>query len=88
PIVAKLLQLAISRLRDFLADSAGALLTLDPVGLAAALEKIAQGPALQTAGRATAHLFIANPWQRHDWTHLFSTHPPVAERIRRLRAGG
>lgn len=85
PIIAKLIQLAISRQREYLADSAGALLTRYPEGLARALEKIARGPALATAGRATAHLFIANPFRRHDWTHLFSTHPPIEERIRRLR---
>lgn len=87
PIIAKLIQLAISRQREYLADSAGALLTRYPEGLASALEKIARGPALAVAGRATAHLFIANPFKQHDWTHLFSTHPPMAERIRRLREG-
>ena len=85
PIVAKLIQLAISRQREFLADSSGALLTRYPEGLASALEKISAGPALETAGHATAHLFIANPFHGRSLVNLFATHPPVEERIRRLR---
>ena len=85
PIVAKLIQLAISRQREFLADSSGSLLTRYPEGLARALEKISQGPAMKSAGRATAHLFIANPFKKKNFASLFSTHPPIQERIRRLR---
>lgn len=85
PIIAKLIQLAISRQREYLADSSAALLTRYPEGLARALEKIAGGPPLETAGNATAHLFIANPFKGKSFSHLFSTHPPVEERIRRLR---
>lgn len=85
PMIAKLIQLAISRQREYLADSSGAMLTRYPEGLAAALEKIAHGPALETAGRATAHLFIANPFSGKAVANLFATHPPVAERVRRLR---
>lgn len=85
PIIAKLIQLAISRQREFLADSSGALLTRYPEGLASALEKISAGPALETAGHATAHLFIANPFHGRSLVNLFATHPPVEERIRRLR---
>lgn len=85
PIVAKLIQLAISRQREFLADSSGALLTRYPEGLASALEKISAGPALETAGHATAHLFIANPFHGRSLVNLFATHPPVEERVRRLR---
>lgn len=85
PIIAKLIQLAISRQREYLADSSAALLTRYPEGLARALEKIASSPPLESAGNATAHLFIANPFQRKSFSHLFSTHPPVEERIRRLR---
>lgn len=85
PIIAKVIQLAISRQREFLADSSGALLTRYPEGLARALEKIASGPSLPTAGNATAHLFISNPFKGRSLGHLFSTHPPVEERIRRLR---
>jgi heat shock protein HtpX len=85
PIIAKLIQLAISRQREFLADSAGVLLTRYPDGLAKALEKISQGPPLETAGRGTAHLFIANPFKAKGLSKLFATHPPVEERIKRLR---
>lgn len=85
PIIAKLIQLAVSRQREFLADSAGALLTRYPEGLASALEKIASGPTLETAGHATAHLFIANPFKGKSISHLFATHPPIEDRIRRLR---
>lgn len=85
PLVAKLIQLAISRQREFLADSAGVMLTRYPEGLALALEKIAAGPPLATAGHATAHLYIANPFGQRSLANLFSTHPPVEERVRRLR---
>lgn len=86
PIFAKLVQLAISRQREYLADSSGALLTRYPEGLASALEKISHSSPLNTAGKATAHLYIANPFKPSAIAHLFSTHPPVAERIKRLRA--
>jgi heat shock protein HtpX len=85
PIIAKIIQLAISRQREFLADSSGALLTRYPEGLARALEKISQGPELVGAGHATAHLFISSPFKRARFTNLFATHPPLEERIRRLR---
>ncbi|PIS39797.1 MAG: zinc metalloprotease HtpX [Candidatus Nealsonbacteria bacterium CG08_land_8_20_14_0_20_38_20] len=90
PIAATLIQLAISRKREFLADASGALLTRYPEGLASALEKISadQNP-LRAANDATAHLFIASPFrgrQLQSWlTKLFSTHPPVEERIQALR---
>ncbi|MDP3997542.1 MAG: zinc metalloprotease HtpX [bacterium] len=86
PIVAKLIQLAISRQREYLADASGVLLTRYPEGLARALEKIAGSPPLPTAGKATAHLYIANPFSRRSFSNLFSTHPPIEERIKRLRA--
>jgi len=85
PLIAKLIQLAISRQREYLADSSGSLLTRYPEGLASALEKIADGPSLKGAGRATAHLFIANPFKSGGFSRLFATHPPVAERVARLR---
>lgn len=85
PIVAKLIQLAISRQREYLADSSGALLTRYPEGLARALEKISSGPELKSAGQSTAHLFIANPFRGKSMASWFSTHPPVEERIKRLR---
>jgi heat shock protein HtpX len=89
PIIAKLIQLAISRKREFLADAAGALLTRYPEGLANALEKISSNPMpLKVANKATAHLYIANPLkgkQAKGLSKLFMTHPPVVERIKRLR---
>lgn len=92
PIAAQLIQLAISRKREFLADASGALLTRYPEGLASALEKISTyGRPMQKASHATAHLFIADPFgggkrsigQRIGG--LFQTHPRAEDRIRRLR---
>jgi heat shock protein HtpX len=86
PIIAKLIQLAISRKREFLADASGALLTRYPEGLASALEKISRNPIpLRTATNATAHLYISNPLKNKGLAKLFMTHPPVEERIKRLR---
>lgn len=87
PIAAALIQMAISRKREFLADAAGALLTRYPEGLARALEKISRNPEpLKSASNATAHLFIVNPFkQKTRFTNLFSTHPPVEARIKILR---
>lgn len=86
PIVAELIKLAVSRRREYLADASGALLTRYPEGLARALEKISAGPAMPHASAATAHLFIANPFKKHAISGLFSTHPPIEERVARLRA--
>lgn len=91
PIIATLIQLSISRKREFLADASGALLTRYPEGLASALEKIsASGGKMQKANHATAHLFISNPFGKEgksNWfTNLWATHPPVEERVKRLRA--
>jgi len=86
PIIAKLIQLAISRKREYLADASGVLLTRYPDGLASALEKISRSPIqLRTANSATAHLYIANPFKGKKLINLFSTHPPIEERIKRLR---
>jgi heat shock protein HtpX len=90
PIAATLIQLAISRKREFLADASGALLTRYPEGLASALEKISQDiTPMRVASTATSHLFIGNPFkgkQKQSWfVRLFSTHPPVEERIKALR---
>lgn len=85
PLIAKLIQLAVSRQREYLADASGALLTRYPEGLASALEKISHGPPMPQAGHATAHLFIANPFKGKQLATIFSTHPPVEERIKRLR---
>lgn len=87
PIIATIIRLAISRNREFLADSSGALITRYPAGLANALRKISSNSRLRTASDATAHLFISNPFGKRAGSflgNLFSTHPPVEERIRRL----
>lgn len=90
PVAARVIQFAISRKREFLADASGALLTRYPEGLASALEKIASHPSqLRAANDATAHLFIANPFRGREasaWIHkLFMTHPPIGDRIEALR---
>lgn len=86
PIIAKLIQLAISRKREFLADASGALLTRYPEGLAGALEKISKNSIpLRFATNATAHLYITNPLKNKGLAKLFMTHPPIEERIKRLR---
>ena len=91
PIIARLMRLAISRKREFLADASGALLTRYPDGLASALEKISRDPTpLPVANNTTAHLWFDDPFdkpgQKVSWFHkLFMTHPPVEERIKALR---
>ncbi len=86
PLAALLIQLAISRKREFLADADGALLTRYPEGLASALEKISADPTpMIHANRATAHLFITNPFRGKKISSLLMTHPPIAERVKRLR---
>jgi heat shock protein HtpX len=86
PLVALMIQLAISRNREYLADATGALTTRYPEGLISALEKIGKsGSAMQKQNTATAHLFFANPLKGHAITNLFSTHPPIADRIARLQ---
>ena len=87
PIAAQLIHFAISRKREFLADATGALITRYPEGLARALEKIASYPySMKVATNATAHLFIANPFRGTKISNLFSTHPPIEERIKALRS--
>jgi heat shock protein HtpX len=91
PIVASLIQLAVSRKRELLADASGALLTRYPEGLASALEKISSDPKpLKSATNATAHLFIVNPFKGKGFSgwlsNAFSTHPPIEERIKILRS--
>jgi len=90
PIIAKLIQLAISRKREFLADASGALLTRYPEGLASALEKISNNSTpLRRINKATAHLYISSPLKGDKGTNwlakLFMTHPPAEERIKILR---
>ncbi|OGG41213.1 zinc metalloprotease HtpX [Candidatus Kaiserbacteria bacterium GWA2_50_9] len=95
PIAAKLIQLAVSRRREFLADASGALLTRYPEGLASALQKISSANiSMHHASHATAHLFIDEPFGKQEgnklaWLeNLFATHPPVKERIKALLAPG
>ena len=93
PIAAVLIQLAISRKREFLADASGALLTRYPEGLASALEKISADRPLVSAQGATAHLYFVNPFKADGggekkvsfMAKLFMTHPPIEERIKALR---
>ncbi|MBU4482448.1 M48 family metallopeptidase [Patescibacteria group bacterium] len=89
PIIAKIIQLAISRKREFLADAEGSLLTRYPEGLARALEKISEYKIpMKRASNATAHLYIVSPFgakAKKGLAKMFSTHPPVEERIKVLR---
>lgn len=87
PIVASLVQLAVSRQREYLADATGVLTTRDTDGLVSALEKLGQhGRPMQKQNTATAHLFFTNPLRPGFFAKLFSTHPPLEERIARLRS--
>jgi heat shock protein HtpX len=91
PIIATLIQLALSRKREFLADASGSLLTRYPEGLASALEKISQDKnTIKSANNATAQLFIVNPFKGKSakafLSSLFNTHPPIEERIKILRS--
>jgi heat shock protein HtpX len=87
PILAAIIQMAISRQREYLADATGAMTTRDSEGLASALEKLMQyGRPMQHQNAASAHLFFSNPLKSGFFNNLFSTHPPLEERIARLRA--
>jgi heat shock protein HtpX len=86
PLAATLLQLSISRRREYLADATGALTTRYPEGLAEALEKIEQtGSATIKQNTSTAHMFFVNPLKGHSILNLFSTHPPIEDRIKALK---
>lgn len=89
PIIAKLIELAISRQREYLADATSVLTTRYPEGLISALTKIQQsGSVLRRQNTSTAHLFFANPLKAKGINNLFSTHPPIEDRIARLRDMG
>lgn len=89
PIVATLVQLAVSRRREFLADATGALTTRYPEGLASALRKIENSSVtMRRQNSSTAHLFFSNPLKKKSFSKLFSTHPPTSERIARLEQMG
>lgn len=86
PVMAALIQSAISRQREYLADATGAMTTRDPEALASALEKLRDyGRPMQRQSTATAHLFFSNPLKAGGINNLFSTHPPLEDRINRLR---
>lgn len=86
PILAAIIQMAVSRQREYLADATGAMTTRDSEGLASALEKLAQyGRPMQHQNAASAHLFFSNPLKSGFFNNLFSTHPPLEDRIARLR---
>lgn len=86
PIIAAMIQMAISRQREYLADASGVMATRDPEGLANALEKLQQfGRPLRRQNTASAHLFFSNPLKPGGFSKLFSTHPPLEDRIARLR---
>jgi heat shock protein HtpX len=88
PLAAMLIQMAVSRSREYQADASGAQLTRNPTGLASALAKLGQATRMvpMDANPATAHLFIVNPLSGRALGKLFSTHPPLEDRIARLRA--
>jgi heat shock protein HtpX len=92
PLAATLIRLAISRSREYEADATGARMTHDPEALASALLKLEQGVQMRpmaedkAGAQAMAHLYIVNPFKGQGMTNLFSTHPPIEERVRRLRA--
>jgi len=87
PLIATVIRFAVSRQREYLADSNGALITRYPAGLASALKKIGTYSEVSTANNATAHMFISNPFGKKTkvmFSSLFNTHPPIEERVRRL----
>jgi heat shock protein HtpX len=88
PLAAAVIQMAISRSREYLADAGGASITKNPYGLASALEKLTKASQIipMDAKPSTAHLFIVNPLSGKAFMNLFSTHPPLEERIARLRS--
>ena len=89
PIIAMIIQLAISRSREYLADSIGAKISKHPTSLASALEKLdnsVKTKPLKSGNPATAHMFIVNPFSGKSLLGLFSTHPPIQERVKRLKA--
>ena len=86
PLAASLVQMALSRNREYLADAGSAELTRNPLGLISALEKIDDSQPMQAADPSSAALYISDPFKaKKSWTHLFDTHPPMADRITRLK---
>ena len=89
PLIGRLIQLAVSRQREYLADANSVVLTRNPTGIINALKKISQDPdpLVDSANKATAHLFISSPFRKNNnaINNLFSTHPPIQDRIKRLQ---
>jgi heat shock protein HtpX len=88
PLIAMYIRFAVSRQREYLADSNGALITRYPAGLANALKKISMYSEVRTANNATEHIFIASPFGKNTkiaFSGLFNSHPPIEERIKRLQ---
>ena len=86
PIAAMLIQMAISRSREYIADESGAKLVGDGEPLASALLKLERGPKIRGGAENTAHMFIVNPFSAQGFVNLFSTHPSTSERVKKLRA--
>lgn len=84
PIAASMAQMALSRNREYLADASAVELTRNPLGLINALEKISTSAPMQAADPSSASMYIADPFKGKTWAHLFDTHPPIEERIKRL----
>lgn len=84
PIAASMAQMALSRNREYLADASAVELTRNPLGLINALENISTSAPMQAADPSSASMYIADPFKGKTWAHLFDTHPPIKERIKRL----
>ncbi|WP_290033510.1 zinc metalloprotease HtpX [Ligilactobacillus cholophilus] len=84
PLAASLAQMALSRNREYLADASAVELTRNPQGLINALKKISNSEPMKNANTSSASLYIADPFKKDNWAHLFDTHPPIDQRIKRL----
>lgn len=84
PLAATIVQMALSRNREYLADASSVELTRDPQGLISALRKISNSEPMTQANTSSASLYIEDPFKKDSWTHLFDTHPPIEKRIERL----
>lgn len=85
PLIGQMIKFAISRKREYLADASGVMLTRYPEAMISALQKISQRPALTGKHEAIAHMFIFPPFKKSSWAKLFSTHPPIEDRINSIK---
>lgn len=85
PLIGQMIKFAVSRKREYLADASGVMLTRYPEAMVSALQKISQRPALAGKHEAIAHMFIFPPFQKSSWAKLFSTHPPIEDRINAIK---